>query len=239
MSTMDISKLSDNHLKQMKMDKKRVVLIYKEGDKEGFQRIPNDISEPLIRTFSTYCNAKLPSRKESDAVFLQEKPSIVIKAESIEGVRFVLKWILQYASGNRKLPNLGEKPLYNAVMINRTAELLGVPVSMLAEIREAMKNLTSSHLSPEDVMAVAKSAPKDSHEWKLVVDNLAQQVHSALMRADFDMAGRMRKVISTVPDLVQAVTTALRTKQEDQAQRVAQMAADRKAKRRGGPRLST
>ena len=88
-------------------------------------------------------------------------------------------------------------------------------------------------------MAVAKSAPGGSNEWKLAVDNLAQQVHSALMRADFDMAGRMRKVISTVPGLVQAVTTVLRTKQEEQAQKVARTAADRKAKRRGGPRLST
>ena len=76
----------------MIMDKKRVILVYKQNDGQGFIRIPNDISEPLIRAFSTYCNAKLPTEKTL------EKPTVVIEAEYIEAVRIVLNWILRYAS---------------------------------------------------------------------------------------------------------------------------------------------
>ena len=186
---MDISKLSNNQLKQMMMDKKRVNLVYKQTDGEGFIRIPNDVSEPLIRAFSTYCNAKLPTGKTL------EKPTIVIEAEYIEAVYFVLKWILQYASGDRKLPNLGDRPLFHAIMINRTAELFGLPDFMLAEIRGAIQSLASSYLCPRDVLSIAKSSTQGSLDWNIAVDNIARQV----MAADSDKAGKIRKAVSAVP----------------------------------------
>ena len=80
---------------------------------------------------------------------MQEKPSIIIQTEDRKAVFDILNWILRYASGDQKLPNLGEKPLYNALMLNRTAELLGLPTIMLSEIKEAMKSLTGSYLSSE------------------------------------------------------------------------------------------
>ena len=224
MATMDVSKLSNNQMKQMIMDKKRVILVYKQNDGQGFIRIPNDISEPLIRAFSTYCNAKLPTEKTS------EKPTIVIQAEYIEAVRIVLNWILRYASGDRKLPNLGDRPLFHAVMINRTAELLGLPGIMLDEIRGAIQNLASTYLCPTDVLAIAKSSTEGSYDWKLVVDNIAQQV----VAADDEKAGKIRKAVSAVPGLVEAVTVVLPIKRKERAQKDAQMAAGRRG-RRGPP----
>ena len=216
----------------MKVDKKRVILLYRKDDGDEVERIPNDISEPLIRVFSTYCNLKLPVQNKSAGVAMQEKPSIIIQTEDRQAVFDILNWILRYASGDRKLPNLGDKPLSKALMLNRTAELLGLPIVMLSEIKEAMKSLTGSYLSPSDVLAIAKLSAKDSHDWKLVVDNTAQQVHDALMVANSDKAARIREVISGVPGMVEAVRTALYTKQKEQAQRDAQEAANRGGMRR-------
>ena len=241
MSTMDVSKLSANQLKQMTSDKKRVILLYRKDDGDEVERIPNDISEPLIRVLSTYCHLKLPVQNKSASVAMQEKPSIIIQTEDRRAVFDILNWILRYASGDRKLPNLGEKPLYNALVLNRTAELLGLPIIMLTEIKEAMKSLTGSYLSSSDVLAIAKASAKDSHDWKLVVDNTAQQVHDALMVGNSDKAGRIREVVSGVPGMVEAVKMALYTKQKEQTQRDTQKAANRGATRRAqrgppGPR---
>ena len=236
MSTTDVSKLSANQLKQMKVDKKRVILLYRKDDGDEVERIPNDISEPLLRVFSTYCNLKLPLQKKSAGVAMQEKPSIIIQTEDRKAVFDILNWILRYASGDQKLPNLGERPLYNALMLNRTAELLGLPTIMLSEIKGAMKNLTGSYLCSEDVLAIAKSSTKDSNDWKLAVDNTAQQVHDALMAGHSDKAGRIRTAISSVPGLVDAVRVALTTKHEEQVRKDAQKAAERRARR--GPRAN-
>ena len=112
-------------------------------------------------------------------------------------------------------------------MINRTAELLGLPAIMLVEIRGAVQSLASSYLCPRDVLSIAKSSTDGSLDWKIAVDNIARQV----MAADTEKAGKIREVASAVPGLVEAVTTALDAKKEEQAQQATQMAAGRRARR--------